>query len=534
MQRFENWKEIYEELTKANKKRALEPNELEKYALATYLTGRDLESFQVMEQAHQGYLSLEKIDQASRCAFWLGLMLMMAGERARSGGWMAKGERLIENKGASECSEKGLFLIPKALGALYSGDAPKARQLFGQAAKIGEQFGDFDLIAIGRLGLGQTLIQLGNVADGVKLLDETMVIVETESVYPIATGLIYCAVIETCRMVWDLKRAHEWTSALTRWCEAQPDIVPFRGQCLIRRAEVIQFNGEWNKALEEAKVACELLTRPPGEPASGEAFYRQAELLRLLGDFEEAERCYNEAAKWGRNPQPGLALLRLVQGQHDLAATSIRNTLNETKDRKKRSELLPAFVHIMIATEHSEEAHEAAEELCSIAHTFDAPYLHALSYYCRGAVFLSQSNLQLALEHLQKSLKLWNSLHLPYESARTRELKGLVYKELHDIDNANVNLAAAKWIFEQLKAKPDLVRVDRLANKKQHHETHGLTLRELQVLSRLTSGKTNKYIAGELFISERTVDRHVSNIFNKLGVFSRTEATAFAFKHELV
>jgi len=431
-------------------------------------------------------------------------------------------------------AEKGLFLIPAALGALSAGHVAKALKLFQRAETIGEQFGDPDLIALGRLGHGQARIQEGDISDGKKLLDETMITVETEAVFPIACGIIYCAVIETCRKVWDLGRAQEWTSALTRWCDAQPDIIPFRGQCLVRRAEIIQFHGEWHKALEETINACEMLTRPPGEPAAGEAFYRKAELLRLLGDFEAAEDCYLEASKWGRKPQPGLALLRLAQGQDDAAETSIRNSLKETKETIVRAELLPAFVHIMLAVIQPEEAFEATKELSGIATKFDATYLYAMSSYCRGAAYLADGGFQPALEDLQKALNFWNALHLPYESALTRELKGLVYRELNDIDNSDAELSAARWIFEQLNAKPDLERINRLLHKKRSHKTHGLTFRELQVLRQIASGKTNKYIADELFISERTVDRHVSNIFNKLGVSSRVAATTFALKNRIL
>jgi len=534
MKKYEKWTETYTQHLKADQNHTLEPKELETYALAAYLTGRDAESFQIMERAHLCYLDREKTKLAIRCAFWLGLMLMNAGERARGNGWIARGERLLYDKQVPACAEHGLLFIPGALGALYAGDAAKAQQLFEQAVTIGEQFDDVDLIAIGRLGHGQAIIQQGEVAKGIKLLDETMVTVETEEVFPVATGIIYCAVIETCRKVWDLGRAQEWTSALTRWCDAHPDVVPFRGQCLVRRAEILQLHGEWNKALRESKDACKLLTRPPGKPAAGEAFYRKAELLRLLGDFEEAKNCYREAGKWNRNPQPGLALLRLSQGQNDAAEISIRNTLQETKDSIKRAELLPAVVRIMIAAKQTEEAYAATKDLFGIAKEFDASYLYAMSSHCQGAVFLAEKRVQPAMEHLQKALKSWKTLHLPYESAHTRELKGLAYRELNDKDNSDVELAAAKWIFEQLKAKPDLERINRLLVKKQHHETHGLTLRELQVLRRIASGKTNKLVAGDLFISERTVDRHVSNIFNKLGVSSRVEATTFALKNKML
>lgn len=534
MQKFKNWTDTYTQFLKADQEHALNPKELETYALAAYLTGRDVASFQILERAHQGHLDMEKVAHAVRCAVWLGLMLMNGGESARGSGWIARGERLLKNGQGTDCSEKGLLLIPAALGTLSAGHAANALNLFEQALTIGEQFHDADLIALGRLGSGQAMIQQGNVARGIKLLDETMIAVETEDIFPIACGIIYCAVIETCRKVWDLGRAQEWTSALTRWCEAQPDIVPFRGQCLVRRAEIMQFHGEWRRALQETSDACELLTRPPGETAAGEAFYRKAELLRLLGDFEEAEDSYHEAAKWGRNPQPGLALLRLTQGQDNAAESSIRNTLKETKDIKKRSELLPAVVRVMIAVKQTAEASEVAKELSDIAREFDAPYLYAMSHHCQGAVFLAEENIQLAQEHLQKALKIWKTRHLPYESAHTRELKGLVYREMNDNDNANVELEAAKWIFEQLNAIPDMKRIDRLTDQKRNNETHGLTLRELQVLSQVASGKTNKSIGGDLFISERTVDRHVSNIFNKLGVSSRVEATTFALRNKMV
>lgn len=534
MQILRKWTKTYDQLSKTSQEDGAEPKDLETLGLAAYLTGRDAESFRIMERAHQGYLQQQMKQQAVRCAFWLGLMLMHGGEKARSSGWIARGERLHHEEQKSDSAEKGLFLIPAALGKLGAGDAVNAQQLFEQVATIGEQFGDADLIALGRLGQGQAMIQQGEIAKGIKLLDETMIIVETEEVFPVVNGIVYCAVIETCRKVWDLRRAQEWTTAFTRWCDAQPDIVPFRGQCLVCRAEIIQLHGEWPKALEEIEDACKLLTRVQGEPAAGEAYYRKAELCRLFGEFKEAEDSYRQASRLGRKPQPGLALLRLAQGQNDAAETSIRNTLKETNDIKRRAEILSEFVCIMVAVKQIDEAREASKELDDIANKLGAPYLHAVSSHCMGTVFFAEGKVHLALEHLEDALKLWNSLHLPYEAARSRELKGLIYQELNDRDSADIELAAAKWVFEQLKAIPDLERVKLLLNKRRDHGTYGLTLRERQVLRLVTSGKTNKSVADELFISERTVDRHVSNIFNKLGVSSRVEATTFALKNGIL
>jgi tetratricopeptide (TPR) repeat protein len=418
MHRIKKWTETYTQLSQADLEDKLDSSELETLAVAAYLTGNDANSFQILERAHLSYLEEEKTEQAVRCAFWLGFMLMNAGEKARSNGWMARGERLLRDK--PECAEKGLLLIPAALGELSVGQGEKAQKLFEQVSKIGEQFGDANLMALGRLGHGQAMIQQGEVANGIKLLDEAMIIVETDEVFPVVNGIVYCAVIETCRQVWDLRRAQEWTTAFSRWCDAQPDIVPFRGQCLVCRAEIIQFHGDWRNALEEINDACKLL-RIKSELIAGEAYYRKAELNRLMGDFKEAEDDYHEAAKLGRKPQPGLALLRLAQRQDDAAETSIRNTLRETEVLKKRAELLPEVVRIMIAVKQIKEAREACNELFDIATKLETPYLNGMSAYCQGAVFLAEGNIQHALEHLKNAIKVWDILNLPYETARTKE-----------------------------------------------------------------------------------------------------------------
>lgn len=534
MQRTGKWTEIYEQLSESDREHSLEPGKLEKLSLAAYLTGKDSESFRLLERAHRSYIDRKMTGNAVQCAFWLGLMLMNAGEKARGSGWFARGERMLAEMKDRDCPEKALLFIPKGLNYLSEGKGAKAQKIFERVEAAGEKFGNADLIALGRLGLGQALVQQGEISRGIQLLDETMITIETEEVFPLLNGIVYCAVIETCCKVWDLGRAREWTFALTRWCDGQPDIVPFRGECLVRRAELFQFHGDWDKAITESTDACELLTRQPGRPAAGEAFYRQAELKRLAGDFKPAEESYHQAANRGRNPQPGLALLRMAQGLKGAAETSIRNSLREEKEPNRRAELLPAFVRILISSEQYAEANEATKELCQIARDLNVPYLLAMCAHCQGAVLHANGNYRAAVEHVQKALQFWNTLNLPYETACTRELKGHVYLELNDKDNSDTELMAARWIFEELSALPDLERVRSCLAREGTHETYGLSLRELQVLRLVASGKTNKSVANELFISERTVDRHMSNIFNKLDVTSRVEATAFALKNNML
>lgn len=178
--------------------------------------------------------------------------------------------------------------------------------MFSTAAVIGERFANPDLISLGALGTGHALIVLGRHLDGVAAFDEAMILVTSEEVSPIVTGIVYCAVIEQCQRIFDLRRSQEWTAALTRWCSAQPDLVPYRGQCLVHRAEILQLQGAWAESMEAARRAHRRLTQPTVHAAVGSASYLMAELHRLRGEFAQAEKLYTEANKWGRPPRPGL------------------------------------------------------------------------------------------------------------------------------------------------------------------------------------------------------------------------------------
>jgi DNA-binding CsgD family transcriptional regulator len=529
----QSWKDIYNSLSAADTENPLTPGDLETLATSAYLIGKDAEYLDILTRAHNEFLNREIVDRAVRCAFWLGMQSMNRGERARAGGWFARGQRLLDER-KIDCVEKGLLLIPVALQYLGEGDPKSAYATFEKAAEIGDRFNDLDVMTLSRLGRGQSLIPQGNITEGVTLLDEAMVAVDTGEVSPIVSGIIYCAVIETCQKIYDIRRAQEWTSALSRWCESQPDLVPFRGQCLVRRAQIMQLHGEWPEAMNESQRAGRLLSTPPGEPAAGEAYYHQAELYRLRGEFIKAEEMYREAGKWGRNPQPGLALLRLAQGQADAAKTSVENAMNVAGNVTARSVLLPAYVEIMIKLKDTGKARNAADELSAIASQFNSPYLDALAAYCRGAVLLAEGDAQSALTVLRTSLTGWKDLDAPYEAARTRTLTGCAYRAIGDEDSAMMELSAAHWTYQQLNAIPDLTEVNALRKQPVRHESHGLTLREQQVIRLIAGGETNKSIAARLFISERTVERHVSNIFNKLGVTSRSAATAWAYKQRFL
>lgn len=531
--REESWMEAYELLASADHQTSLAPEDLEQLAKAAYLIGKESECTDIWARAHQEYLNRDNITKAVYCAFWLGMIFFDQGEKAQGGGWMARAKRLLDNY-AQDCAEQGLLLIPQALQFMRESKPENAHEVFNKVVEIGQRFNNPDVATLGRLGRGQALIFQEKISEGTLLLDETMVAVVSDEVSPIVAGLVYCAVIETCQKIYDFRRAQEWTTALSRWCDSHQELVPYRGQCLVRRAEVMQLHGEWADAIAETERACAILSEPPGASAAGEAFYRQGELYRLQGKFPKAMEMYRQASKWGLNPQPGMALLRFAQGKVDAAKAAIRQSEKEKRDPIARSKILPAFVEIMIEAGEISSAQSAADELLEIAAAFHANYLEAVADHAHGSILLKNGDARIALEKLRSAWTAFNDLEAAYESARTRVLIGLACRELEDEDTAEMEFEAARETFQQLGAEPDLNKIDKISSLESSDQIHGLSQRELEVLKLLATGKTNKEIATDLFISERTVDRHVSNIFMKLDVSSRTAATAYAFEHNLI
>jgi DNA-binding CsgD family transcriptional regulator len=524
------WAESYRLLQAAEREGPLAPEDLERLATAAYLVGREEESEGYRTRAHQSFLDRGDCESAARSAFLLAFGLLQRGARAPASGWFARAERIVDDA-QLDCVLRGYLLIPSAVQRIMQGDPAGGHATFSQAADIARRFRDRDLASLTCAGRGRAVIRLGQIAEGVALLDEAMVAVIAGDVTPILAGDIYCIVLEGCQEIFDVRRSYEWTTSLARWCSTQPDLVRYRGECLLYRAEVMQFRGNWTDAARDAQDACELLQ---SRPAAGAAFYRVGEIHRLRGEFTEAEAAYTRANECGRKPQPGLSLLRLAQGQIDAAASSLHTVLADTPLRAARSRILPAAVEILLAAGDLDNARAAAAELSEIAGAVGTPFLSAASAHATGALLVAAGDIAAASAWLRQAGEIWRDLGMPYEEAQSCRLLAVVCERRGDLDGHRLELHTARKLLDQLNAQPCFAPIKQQGKLAPDQPAGALSERELQVLRLLAAGKTNRAIAEELFISEKTVARHVSNIFDKVGVSSRTGATAWAFQHHLI
>ena len=523
------WADAYATFSLADQARPLDPDDLDRLGTCAYLTGRDLDFQRILERAYHLNVAAGDRTRGARTAFWLAMTSLLRGEMAIATGWLSRAGRLIESR---DCVEQGYLLVPLAEQELVRRNGAAAHAVSSKAVATGQRFDDADLVACARHLQGRALLQQRHVQAGLALLDEAMLAATAGELSPIVTGLIYCSVIEACQQVCALSRAREWTTAFSRWCEQQPDMLAFTGTCLVLRAEIFEFQGAWPDAMTEANRACERSLGANRKPPAG-AFYQQGEIFRLQGSFSKAEEAYRHASRLGCEPQPGLALLRMAQGRLDAACAAIRRIVNATTDPFERTKVLPAYIEIMLAGNVVEDARSACAELEELARNIDTDVLHALAAHARGAVELAAGNAQVALDRLRRALQMWQQLEAPYAAARVRTLLGMACRSLGDADTAGLEFAAARTDFQQLGAAADLVRLDAIEHAETRDNRHVLTTRELQVLRLIAAGKTNKRIARDLSLSERTIDRHVSNILTKLNVPSRAAAIAHAYDHKL-
>lgn len=413
-----SWGDAHKEFAAADASSPLDLEDLERLAIAAYLSGEDEGSTLAWTRAHHEALQRDDPRRAARNAVAIGSGLLFRGETAPAMEWFARAARVLE--GCGDCAELAWLRTWNAFVQMWGGDPESAMRTFTESTAVGQRFEDSDLVTGSRLGQGMCLLSQGQGAPGMALLDEGMVGVTSGEVSPMYAGIAYCTMIAGCSELFDLQRARQWTAALTRWCDSQPDLVPYRGNCLVHRWALMQLEGAWTEAKAAAQQACDHLSGPVTWDTLGSAFYQLGELQGLRGEYAEAEDSYRKANESGRRPEPGLALLRLAQGRIDVATGVLRRALNETQEPSARSRILPAYVETMIAAGDVASARAGADALGQIAELLDAPYLRPVAATAEGAVRLAEGDPGSALPILRVAGSAWRALDAPTRPRASR------------------------------------------------------------------------------------------------------------------
>lgn len=512
----------------------LAAEDFERSAAAALLLGRATDAERRYSAAYERRVAAGEHDAAAMCAFHLVMALRATGSRSAAAGWLARAERLVAGL-APDVAASGWVAFARMFTHLELGHLDEADACARAAAEAGRRSGDADLLATGLCAQGRMAIYGGRVPEGVALLDESMLEAERGDLEPVALGHVYCTAIEGCQEVADLGRVSEWTGRLHDWCAAQPALVMFTGQCSLHRAQVMRAHGAWDEALDELDAAVERYARADAVDAIGQACAERGDLLRLRGDLAGADDAYVRAARHGYEPRPGPALLARARGDLDAAAASARRLLAEPGPLVLRGRLLAGVAEILLDAGDLETARALAAELDDVAAGFRSDVYAAVAAATWGRVQLATSDPAGALPYLRRARQAWAGLAMPYEVALADADLSRALLALGDLDAAGRVLDAAREVFDRVGAQPDLEAADAVGVLLgRGRRPHGLTAREVEVLGLVAAGRSNADIAAELVLSDRTVARHLSNIFGKLGVGSRTAAAAYAFEHGLV
>jgi len=506
---------------------AVDAERLDALAEATWWLGRWEECIDARQRAFRIYDDLGDARRAGLCAVWLYETYGFRAKPAVASGWLQRARRALEDD--ADCVEHGALLLREAETAHGQGDLDVAFDLAGRALELARQLGSADLEAEALQTSGRVRVERGDIADGMGDLDEAMLFAVEGRLGPYSTGKVYCSLISACEDIGDLDRAAEWTDATLRWAQRHPFAI-FPGICRVHRAVVLKRRGALMEAEQEARRACaELASSHIGNSAAAHA--EVGDICRRLGELDRAEAAFAAAQELAGGPCVSMALLRLAQGRTAQALTIATGCLRDTTNRLARAAVLPILVHVAVAAGELDTALGALAELEDVATAFDTAVLHATTQVARGRLALGAGDASAARDALHDALERWQALGVPYEVATTRVLLGQALRETGDESGAVESFTAAAALFDEIGARLD---AQLLAGGQARPLPGGLTEREAEVLRLIAAGMTNNEIASALYLSAKTVSRHVSNIFTKIGVSTRAAATAFAFERGIV
>lgn len=523
------WADATDLFVRADAECELGIDDLDALVWAAGIAARDREMLAALERLYAHHAARDDHEQCARAAFWCGLRNMLIGEAVLGSGWLQRAARHAEHT-SPDCIQRGYLLLPQIFMLRRKGDYEAAIDLAEQAIGIGENGSEPDLIALACSIKGGTLFRLARIDEGYVPIDEAMLLASSRRLSPLVSGIVYCEIVASCCRVHEMVRAREWTAILTDWCRRNPQARAFSGVCQVHRAEVLQLEGNWSEAFAEAERAGRGLTGTAERTALANAAYRRGEILRLRGAFEKSDAEYRLAEEIGLDPQPGLALLRLAQDRRGEAVAAIRRALETADDLARKAVLLPAAIEIFIACGDLDAAERRCGEMSDIAERFGTEILARVADQGCGSLALARREFGDAVAALSRVRRYWSEFGAPYLVARLRVDIARSYAGLGDWESAEREFEAAAGIFQELGAGPDVARIHELRTGSKATGANDLTARERQVLALVADGGTNREVAEQLGLSVKTVNRHVENIFDKLGVSSRAAAVAKALK----
>ena len=448
------WRDAYDLLAPAVAE--LDPSDLEALAEAAYWTGRLDEALHTRERAYTAHLDAGDAERAALLALWNSRDNFHKGDHSIAAGWFARAERLLE--GREESLAHGYLETIRGMHQVMRGEIETGMENAERGFDFARRFGDRNLAALALVTRGVGMVMTGEVDAGLALLDEATAAAVSGELQPWTTGLVYCATITSCHEIGDIRRAAEWTKAANSWCD-RLDLAGFPGSFRVHNATITRLQGDWPRAEEQALQACEELHGFDAFTTSA-GFYEIGEIRRRRGDFAAAEEAYRQAKEWGRDPQPGLALLRLAQGKTEAAQAAIRRSLGGRSDPLSRLHRLPAQVEISVAAGDLKTARAAAEELDQLTGSFKlgearTPAFEASTCVAWGQVRLAENDPEGALPELERAVETWRAVGAPYETAEAQVLLGLALRRTGQEEEARDELTAAKATFERLGAALD-------------------------------------------------------------------------------
>ncbi len=445
-----SWREAFETLSNAQAVRALSAEDVERLAESAWWIGRVDDCIAAHERAYAAYMDEGTPRRAAIVAVRLAEDFINRQAKSIGNGWLKRAERLLQD--VPECLEHGVLLRLHAVLALESeGNVDKALGLARQTCDLATRFHDRDLQALAMHDIGRMLVSKGELAQGMALIDEAMAAAVSGELGPRVTGRIYCNMMGTCEKLADYQRAAEWSEAARRWCEPHAGS-GYPGICRVHRAEIMRLRGSWSDAETEALHAAREL-QGVYHIAAGEAFYEIGEIRLRMGDLARAEEVFRQAHELGRDPVPGLALVRLAEGKIAAARALLDRAVAERPEGSlERARLLPASVQIALAAGQLDLAREAAAELEAIAGRYGSTALHASAAQARGAVQVAEGAAVAAVPNLRRACKLWQEIQLPYETATARLLLAGAYRATGSPEDAELELQAATSTLKGLGA----------------------------------------------------------------------------------